>query len=713
MKAGRTVSVILVNFRTERFLAACIESVHAQDYPAAEIILVNNASPYFVADDWAGRGIKKIINNSANLGFARANNQGIEAAEGDCILLLNCDAYLAPGAIGEAMRVMESGADVAQVAFKVMSALSPSVIDTAGHLFRPDRTAAHRGRGETDRGQYDEEINLFGASACACMYRRDALDAVATGGEYFDGDFGSYYEDVDLDWRLRLAGYRCRFAPRAIAFHHGQGSGMRASRAVQIEAEKNRYLMTAKCDSAADRAGRRFQIAAYEIWHALNLIVRPWRIAGIYKYFRLRARAYDKRASVQSKRSGDSLVVYTSRFKLTDDALSKPPPSLSDFYLALDQPHVRTPPPGFKPFLASEGRAHLYVNSEWRGKNLRRVSIIVLNVNGAEMTRDCLASLASQDYPDFEVVLVDNGSSRDELAEIEREFQRVKGVRLPDNTGFAGGINRALQFCDTKLVALINNDSEPEPGWLSALVRRMEETGAAAVSGTMREEELMGASPFHALNLLGRIIPGAYGGEPKSFYPSGGNCLLDMEKVSALADALPWTLGRTRGALMPDFYLLYSEDVSLGWRLRLAGLGVEKAAAARASHKVSATAARFPAGLLRYLRNRNRILNILLFMEARTLAKVLPLLALEWAGGHLAGLFYWQLGEPLLSVDWFFLTNLRAVYAQRRVFQRARKARDAEILPYLSSRLTGGFPALAKAMYAYCAVTGLKVAERN
>jgi len=90
---------------------------------------------------------------------------------------------------------------------------------------------------------------------------------------------------------------------------------------------------------------------------------------------------------------------------------------------------------------------------------------------------------------------------------------------------------------------------------------------------------------------------------------------------------------------MSDFYLLYSEDVSLGWRLRLAGYSVEKAADANASHRVSATAARFPSGLLRYFRYRNRMLNLLLFPETRTILRILPLLIIEWLAMRLAGLW--------------------------------------------------------------------------
>jgi GT2 family glycosyltransferase len=686
------VSVVLVNWNTERFLAACLDSIAEQDYSPLEVILVNNGSPGFVAADWRSRRIDKLIENAENEGFAAANNRGIAASHGEYVTLLNCDAYLAPGAISAAVAVMESAPDIGQVAFKVMHAVYRDRIDTAGHLFRPDRTAAHRGSGEADGGRFAEAVDLFGASACACLYRRAMLDEISFKGEVFDHDFGSYYEDVDLDWRARIAGWRCRFAPDAVAYHHGHGSGARTGRAVRIEAEKNRYLMMLKCDTAPERARHIFQIAAYECWHALSVLRRPYLLLAIPKYFAARRGALVRRGHVESTRKAalaggkQQQVIFTPRFGLRPRELTKPPPSPEDFYLALTLPPLRTPPPLFSQFLDAGVRTERYLASPWSGRRPPRVSVLVLNYNGLEMTRECLRGLAEQTYPDFEVVLLDNGSVDDELSALEKEFPRVRGIRLAENAGFAGGINRAFDAAQGELVAMINNDAVPEPGWLSALVARMEETGAAAVSGLM-EEEYRAPSPNHALNLLGRIVPGAFGSEARSFYPSGGNCLLDKEAVEAVRESLPWRLGAGGGSVLSDFYLLYSEDVSLGWRLRMAGRAVERAVDARAAHRVSATVLTLPKGLVTYLRHRNRVLNLLLFPERATVVKMLPLLALDWLLLHLAGLVYWQLGEPMLAVDWFFLTNIRAVARQRRIFQRARKTTDREILPWLSSGL--------------------------
>ncbi|MCD6118903.1 glycosyltransferase [bacterium] len=609
------------------------------------------------------------------------------------------------------MKVIDSSENIGQAAFKVMNAAHPTVIDTAGHLFRPDRTAAHRGRGQEDDAHFDEEVDLFGASACACMYKREALDRVSVDGEIFDPDFGNYYEDVDLDWRLRLAGWKCRFAAGAVAYHHGHGSGMRGNVRVMIDAEKNRYLMMAKCDTRADRRGKRLEIALYEMYHALKYISRPYLLIGLARYFRFRARALKRRDFIQKSRDKSAKMILTPRFTIAGRELTKPAPTLADFELALSLPPIRTPEPGFINFQDADRRAKSRLRREPSDGGLPAVSVVVLNVNGAEMTRECLSGLDEQTYLDFEVILLDNGSLVDEAAVLKKDFPRVKVVRYPENTGFAGGVNRAVHYAEGELVALINNDCVPDPGWLDALVRRMEETGAAAVSGTMAEEKYFAPSPNHALNLLGRIIPGAFGDKPLSFFPSGGNCLFDLEDVISLNEKLPWRLGKEDGGVMSDFYLLYSEDVSLGWRLRLAGYSVEKAIDANASHRVSATAARFPSGLLRYFRYRNRMLNLLLFPETRTLLRILPLLIIEWLAMRFAGLFYWQLGEPLLSADKFFMTNMRAILNQRRIFQRGRSTPDSEILKFFTSAVSPHFPAVNRLVAAYLRIVGLNTLE--
>lgn len=708
------VSAVLVNYRTERFLAACLESLRTQDYPEIEIVLVDNASPDFDANDFDRFKIDRLILNDDNIGFARANNLGITEAKAEFILLLNCDAYLDTTALTEAMNVIMSDTRIGQIGFKVLNAINRDVIDTTGHLFRPDRTAAHRGHAERDNGAYNEEVDMFGASACISLYRRAMLNDIAVNAEYFDPDFGSYYEDVDLDWRARIAGWRCRYAPRARAYHHGHGSGMHARARVQIEAEKNRYLMMLKCDTPGDRDGHRFEIALYECWHLLKLLRRPVLFAGLVRYVSNRARALERRKLVQAKRSGDIQIVYTPRFSIAARELSKPPPRIADFNLALQQPPTRRSVSGFQPFLDDAVHIERYVRIRKTGLIPQRVSVLILNINGAEMTRECLCGLLNQTYPEFEVIVLDNGSTIDELAILEHEFPTIKGVRYPENTGFSGGINRAYELSKGSLIALINNDCVPEADWLENLVLRMKETDSQAVSGTMSEELKLAPTPNHALNLFGRIIPGGYGDDKISFYPSGGNCIIDRFALESMADNMPWILGRSNGKIMSDFYLLYSEDVSLGWRMRLSGMQISKSTKSLANHRVSATAAKFPAGLIKYFRHRNRLLNLLLFPETKTLIKLFPLLFLEWVALRMVGLFYWQLGEPLLSVDWFFLTNMRAILRQRRIFQKARVCRDEEITSELTLKIFNDSQSKSARLVNmisrfYCAITRINV----
>jgi hypothetical protein len=141
---------------------------------------------------------------------------------------------------------------------------------------------------------------------------------------------------------------------------------------------------------------------------------------------------------------------------------------------------------------------------------------------------------------------------------------------------------------------------------------------------------------------------------------------------------------------------------------------IAKTTRALAHHRVRATAAKFPSGLIRYFRHRNRLLNIILFPETRTLIKLLPLLIIDWIVLRTVGLFYWQLGEPLLSVDWFFITNLRAIMRQRSIFQKSRITTDEDVTSKLTLKLfsdtkfqIAGFTnAISK---FYCLLTRIRV----
>src|SRR3972149_5022503 len=104
------------------------------------------------------------------------------------------------------------------------------------------------------------------------------------------------------------------------------------------------------------------------------------------------------------------------------------------------------------------------------------VSVIVVNWNGKEYLGECLRSLRAQTFSDFEVVLVDNGSTDGSVEYVQGNF--AGGVRILENAqneGFSGGNNRGIREASGKYIVLLNNDAQADDRWLEALVKIAEE----------------------------------------------------------------------------------------------------------------------------------------------------------------------------------------------------------------------------------------------
>ncbi len=221
-KAWPKVTVLIVNWNGEQFLERCLTALLAQTVTPYEIILVDNASTDGSLEIARRFPSVRLLAQNSNTGFARGNNLAINAAAAgsEWIALLNPDAFPEPRWLEECLLSAQLNPQFDIFASKLLNAADPTVLDGAGDAYHVSGLVWRTAHGIPASALQGSEYEVFSSCAAAAMYRRSAL--LEVGG--FDEDFFCYVEDVDLGFRLRLAGYRCLYVPKSVVHHVGSGA---------------------------------------------------------------------------------------------------------------------------------------------------------------------------------------------------------------------------------------------------------------------------------------------------------------------------------------------------------------------------------------------------------------------------------------------------------------------------------------------------------
>jgi GT2 family glycosyltransferase len=225
-RVDASLAIVIPSHNRPELLDACLTTVTAHAPPRTEIVVVDDASPgsiiTAVAQRFAGvRGVR-LPHRS---GFCAAANSGIKATTASVVELLNDDTEVTRGWAEAALEHFQEPG-VGAVAPLVLQFPRNGqrdrdpIIDSAGDRYYVGGVAAKRGHGETLGPKYLGRCRVFGASASSAFYRREALTQV--GG--FPEQFGAYFEDIDLAFRLRRAGYHAMFEPNSRVHHHVSSS---------------------------------------------------------------------------------------------------------------------------------------------------------------------------------------------------------------------------------------------------------------------------------------------------------------------------------------------------------------------------------------------------------------------------------------------------------------------------------------------------------
>jgi GT2 family glycosyltransferase len=289
-----TVSVIIVTIGRKDYLKDCLASLAGQSCPPSEIIVVDNSlNPGFFPEMNKLYPFLKRIQNQENLFYAAGMNQGIKLSRGEIVLCINDDIILDKNFIQEALKGFLVQENIGMVGAKLLRR-EGKILDSTGLFLSLWRTAGERGYGQSDRGQFDRNGYIFGASGAAAFYRRRMLEEIKDENGYFDLRFKMFYEDLDLAWRANRRGWRGYYIFSAVAYHVRGGSTRPDSGIDQPIARrhlnnslhcrliKNRYLTILKNEIPADFILHLIPVLIYEacVWIYV-LIFCP----GVFKIF--------------------------------------------------------------------------------------------------------------------------------------------------------------------------------------------------------------------------------------------------------------------------------------------------------------------------------------------------------------------------------------------------------------------------------------------
>ncbi|MBI4592256.1 glycosyltransferase family 2 protein [Candidatus Uhrbacteria bacterium] len=236
---------LLVHGRADT-LPALFDSLLAQtDKVWKLMLLVNGATPLMrkeilhVLNQYDARLAIDVSHSEENLGFAGGHQKLFETHQAPYVLLVNDDVVLAPEYIEQLRTYLDVHPQVAAVSGVLVR--PDGRVDSLGLLLHANGKVSNISEGEIDSSQMSEPFEVFGVAGTLPLLRCDAVVDASHDGRLFDPAFGSYKEDIELAFRLRLTGWKSVIVPAAMAVHHRTFRRSRLHRHVSFYAQAHSY----------------------------------------------------------------------------------------------------------------------------------------------------------------------------------------------------------------------------------------------------------------------------------------------------------------------------------------------------------------------------------------------------------------------------------------------------------------------------------------
>lgn len=226
-----SVAVVIPSWNSAGLLPRCLDSLADQN-AELELMVVDNGSSDGSVELLRERDVPH-VSLPQNVGFAAAVNLGAARTSAPAVLALNADTVLEPGAVGRLAAALAADPELGGVQPRILQ-LEPGVegdvasarLYSRGMALSADGRAFEQGAGEPQDARSAAPREVFGVCGAACLLRRELFERL--GG--YDERYFAFYEDVDLNVRARIAGWRFAYVPEAVVWHVGNASWMKGFR---------------------------------------------------------------------------------------------------------------------------------------------------------------------------------------------------------------------------------------------------------------------------------------------------------------------------------------------------------------------------------------------------------------------------------------------------------------------------------------------------
>ena len=311
------------------------------------------------------------------------------------------------------------------------------------------------------------------------------------------------------------------------------------------------------------------------------------------------------------------------------------------------------------------------------------VSLIIVSLDGRELLPACLDSVALEMTSDYEMILVDNGSTDDSGPFVISNYPWVRVIRSEQNLGFAGGSNFGAKHAKGKYLLFLTNDIVVTPKFLDELIRVLD---ADPLAGLVQSKLLMADNP-NVIDSVGSyltptgILLHAEHGQSEKKHLGGPKEILGAAGASIL---IRREIFEQLGGFDGD-YVTYFEDTDLSWRIWLLGYKVLLVPDSKVYHWGGVTTKKFPSQITVFHSFKNRICSLIKLLSGRDLLRILPIHLIICLSGSLAYLLRlkWRNSFAILEAIAWNLVNLRSTYEKRLEVSINSKVSRESLFPRL------------------------------